>query len=133
MRYHNWPERLHQIVKDKQNIPFARGSQDCCMFAANVVKELTGEDLAADFRGTYNDDKGALKILADKGGVRAIAASKLGEEINPLNAQRGDVVLINGERGESLTICMGSYVVGTGTDGLVQFPLSSAICAWRVK
>jgi hypothetical protein len=133
MRYHNWPERLHVIVAERKDVPFARGTQDCCMFAADVVLEITGVDFAEGFRGTYADDKGALRLSAQLGGVRKLAGSKLGAEIHALQAQRGDVALIDGEHGESLTVCMGSYVVGTGTNGLIRFPLSSAICAWRVK
>ena len=132
MRFYNWPELLHKFIESRKNTPFARGTNDCCVFAADAVKEITSIDFAEGFRGTYSDDKGALKLAKELGGIRVLATSKLGKEIAPLFAQRGDVVLVNTERGEALSICMGSYVIGTGTHGLVKFSLSSAICAWRV-
>ena len=70
MRYQDWPERLHKIVTESHAKPFAWGQHDCCLFAANVVMELTGIDPAAELRGAYFSSIAAAKILKDRGGVR---------------------------------------------------------------
>ena len=133
MRKHNWPELLNVFIKSRKDVPFEWGKQDCCLFACDLVKEMTGVDYASDFRGTYNNVAGALTILKKEGGVKQLAINSWGVEINPLMAQRGDVVLVQGEHGNSLAVCIGQSIVATGENGLVSLPLRSAICAWRIK
>ncbi|MCS0459542.1 DUF6950 family protein [Rhizobium favelukesii] len=50
---------------------------DCTMFCAAWVYELTGIDPAEDLRGTYNDARGAHRVLARAGGIVAFAQGRL--------------------------------------------------------
>jgi hypothetical protein len=133
MRHQDWPERLHKLIADAQNKPFAWGRHDCCLFAADAVMELTGTDPAKDFRDTYSTAATAAQILKDRGGVRGIATAALGAEINPKLAQRGDIVLIQTEaHGDTLAVCIGAQCVAPGLDALGRIPISAAIASWRV-
>ncbi len=133
MRYQDWPERLNKIISESSKKPFAWGEHDCCLFAANVVFEITGVDHAAELRGTYKTALQASRALKAAGGVKGIASAALGQEINPLTAQRGDVVLVDGEHGDTLTICMGVNCIGPSENGLQPVPMTKAVTAWRVE
>jgi hypothetical protein len=133
MRYENWPERLCNIVMQSYNKPFVWGEQDCCFFAAKVVKELTGDDHFAPFAGTYSNASEALRVLKEHDGVRGIASAALGAEIKPLLAQRGDIVLIEGLHGDTLAVCIGEKCLAPGYNNLEPVSMDKAITAWKVK
>jgi hypothetical protein len=134
MRHQDWPERLNKIISESHNKPFAWGEHDCCLFAANVVFEITGVDHAAELRGTYKTALQASRALQNAGGVSGIASAALGKEINPLTAQRGDVVLLDRpDHGETLAICIGVNCTAPGENGLQSVPMAEAVTAWRVE
>lgn len=133
MRYEDWPKRLNRIISECQEKKFQWGKHDCCLFAANVILELTGIDYAAELRGSYHSAKNAQRVLKGLSGVRGIAGSALGEEISPKLAQRGDIVLVESEgQGETLAVCVGNYCVAPGLEKLERKAMSSALAAWRV-
>ena len=132
-RREDWPLRLNAALESARARAFAWGEHDCCMFAAGVVRELTGEDFAAPFRGAYAERDGAGLILAEQGGVEAITTAALGAPLdNPRFAQRGDVVLIETEEGMALGICDGVNAWLPGVRGLVHRPMPHWRAAWRV-
>jgi hypothetical protein len=133
MRHQDWPERLNKIISESHNKPFAWGEHDCCLFAANVVFEITGVDHAEKLRGTYKTALQASRALQKAKGVRGIASAALGTEINPLTAQRGDVVLLTPENGETLAVCMGINCIAPGETGLQPVSTTEAVTAWRVE
>ena len=77
------------------------------------------------------------RVRAD-GGMAAVATERLGPPIPPLMAQRGDIVLVKPGRpigrvsGFTFGICTGSNVVVPDSDGLVFWPVSTGVHAWRV-
>lgn len=111
---------------------------DCALFAADAVRALTGWDAAARVRGRYRsrrDSKVALARYgaADVAGLMAkVAAGRGLPEIAPGFAQRGDVVLVETERGPALGICTGRHAAVPGRRGLVFNDLRRARKAWRV-
>lgn len=137
-RFEDWPTRLDAFFLSRKNEPFVWGKNDCCLFAADAIVAMTGEDFAARFRGTYDDLKSAVKILREMGKSISGLASDLAklEEIPILFAQRGDVVLIDGELGESLGIVAldGVSIAGPGVDaeGLIFLPINVSKKAWRI-
>ncbi len=136
MRYHDWPERLFEVVKRAQNSEFKWGKNDCALFACDCAKAMTGVDYAADFRGKYSSRKGAMVALRKIEGVKSISklASKyLGEEIALTSVQRGDVVLIKVDSSEALGVVVGSYAVFLTSSGIQTVLLSKCILAWRVE
>lgn len=52
--------------------PFVWGETDCIMSMCNHVRDMTGRDPAAPWRGTYNDEAGARAIYEPLGGPFAL-------------------------------------------------------------
>lgn len=137
MRFDHWERRLNATVKEYSRLPHEWGKSDCIMFAAQCVWALTQKYPAEGKRGTYSDETGALRIIAEAGGLEAMiegALSEAGiefERIDPRFAQRGDACLMNDER--SVGICMGATVTGMTLNGLESRPLSEAKVCWAIR
>ncbi len=127
----DWPERLAEFVQSRRDTPFSWGGNDCCLFAADAVQAVTGTDPAADLRGTYAAALDAARLVEELGGIEAIAAARLGDEIPVLLARRGDVVAIDAGAGISLGVCIGAQAAVPAADGLAFLPIGQATRAWR--
>ena len=134
-RLNDWSIRLDRFIDTHRNRPFVWGENDCCLFAMNCVKQITGEDLAAPFRG-YKDQREALKLLKRCGWVSGIAEAVAEKyeipEIPALSASRGDVCLFDIGRGDTLGIRAGEWIYAPGYCGLIAFPMLQAIRSWRI-
>jgi hypothetical protein len=128
MRFQNWEKLLNDYLS--QVGPFEWGANDCCLFAANGVFAITGEDYAKPYRG-YKTAKGALGKLKDIG-VDGVATKALGEPKPPTLAKRGDVVSFESGDGLALGLCIGAKIAAVGQDGLIMLPMNQAIQAWSV-
>jgi hypothetical protein len=128
MRFQNWEKLLNDYLS--QVGPFEWGANDCCLFAANGVFAITGEDYAKPYRG-YKTAKGALGKLKDIG-VDGVATKALGEPKPPTLAKRGDVVSFESGNGLALGLCIGAKIAAVGQDGLIMLPMNQAIQAWSV-
>jgi hypothetical protein len=133
MRAKGWEQALAAVTTAAMAKPHAWGSHDCALFAADCVAVVIGEDFAADLRGTYDTENGARRVLVSLGchNVGDLASRYL-PEIDPTEAQRGDVVMIKGELGPFLAIVDGRTAVGPAARGLTHTPVSAALRAWRV-
>lgn len=129
-RRHDWPERLAAVMADRARSPFAWGSNDCALFAADCAQAMTGEDLAAAFRGRYRTARGAARALRRAGyaDLPALLTAWLGDPIRPTLAQRGDVV----EIATGIAVANGAVALAPGDHGLVPHPVSTWQRAWRV-
>lgn len=143
-RVDNWPEELSQKIQEAQEKEFKRGEHDCLIWTADVVKALTGEDIASYFRGNYSTYKEGLELCRDycgKGaGLKEVLDKMMDEhdfeEIdNPEFAQRGDVALVHsGQEGITCGICCQHKIYTLGpSDVLGKVKLSKAIKAWRIR
>ena len=134
MRKEDWPEILAKAVAAANDVPFAWGSQDCCLFAANVVLAITDEDYAAEFRGHYSTATGATKALQryGMGSIRKTIDAKFGSSLPPLMARRGDLLLAMTSRGESLGVSMGATSAFKSPSGVAMLRLDACLCCWRV-
>jgi hypothetical protein len=156
----HWQEILHTYLLRRQNEFFSWGTMDCCLFACDAILEITGVDLAIDFRGKYDDLRSAVRTMhafvaqypshqlvefelegisvEEQDLVESVAhviASVNGiEEVPLLMAQRGDVVLLDSPMGKGLGILglRGTHVHSTGPDGIVDIPLQECHRAWRI-
>lgn len=142
-RLEDWPERLAAFVDERQAMPFEWGHNDCALFAADAVQAVTGVDLAERWRGRYSDEVTALEMglhgasahLAAgdvSGALRDMASLFLDGEVQPALARRGDVLLVQHERGESLAVCVGTHAAAPGRRGAVFLPRSVWLACWRV-
>lgn len=128
-----WEQRLHALTRARLRTPYRWGVQDCALFAADAVFELTGEDLAAGLRGQYEDEEGAARVLDELGAasIEDLPGRWLAP-IPPSMARRGDVASFDGPHGRFLAIVDGRTAVGPGARGLVHVPMGQARAAWRV-
>ncbi|MDN8617879.1 DUF6950 family protein [Variovorax ginsengisoli] len=131
MRRSDWQQRFSAFAAERRGMAFAWGQNDCCLFAADAVLAMTGDDWGADYRGTYDDVKSALRVMPE-GGLREVATRALGEPVTPLMAAVGDVLLMMNEDRELLAICNGVNAIGPGPSGIVVLGMESALAAWKV-
>lgn len=129
-RYRDWQSRIADFVASRESTPFAWGHQDCALFPCDAILEISGHDPAADVRG-YTTAKGAARVVSNLGGMREIGNTRFGAEIHPMQAQVGDVGLIEIEGRESFVLCGGTCWIGPGPDGLVRMDIGAALIAWR--
>ena len=132
---------LDAFIAARRALPFIYFEQDCAHIAADWVLEKTGADPLADLRVPADEPRSLLALMrrvrAD-GGMAAVATDRLGPPIPPLLAQRGDIVLVKSGRpigrvsGFTFGICTGSNVVVPDSAGLVFWPISTGVHAWRV-
>ena len=131
-RLRDWQSRLQACVAERWRTPFEWGQFDCVLLAADAVLACTGEDLAAEYRGTYSDAAGAARLIETHGGLEAIAAARLGAEIRPVLAQPGDIGLLSNEGRPCLSVCTGAGWAAPCADGILIFRNDQAMKAWRL-
>lgn len=131
MRLENWPSLLAIFLTERANTPFTWGQSDCCLFAADAAQAITGTDFAADYRGKYDDARGALAFVEAAGGLASLVPF---ETVAPSYAQRGDIVLVENVDGrDCLAVHCGSRIAGQGPDGIAWLPLEAVKQAWRTE
>lgn len=131
-RLPDWQARLTAYLAQVREAPFAWGRHDCALFVAGAVEAMTGEDLARGVR-SYRSKAAGLAALQARGHAdhEALAAALL-EEVPPLLARPGDVVVTDGEGGPALGIVQGEQVYLVGLEGLGLAPRSAVRRAFRV-
>lgn len=146
----HWATRsLHEFLLARARLPFAWGTNDCCLFPADAIEAFTGTDIAADFRGKYTDEASAFELIKTVTGAGAdpltavadaaawcAAKHGLEEWKYPLMAQRGDLVVIeNGGRLiAGIVHLSGRHVVSMAESGAVKLLVTQAAIrrAWHV-
>lgn len=130
-RKHTWQIDLAALLAARADMPFAWGSNDCCLFAADSVQAMTGVDHMQPFRG-YQTARQALEMLAKEGGLHQAVLKALGPDMPVGMAAVGDVLLMHHDDRELLAICNGATALAPGKNGLVTLPIAQAMAAWRV-
>jgi len=131
-RLPTWQTRFALLCIDRRVRAFEWGHHDCCLWAADAVHALTGQDFAADLRGTYATAAEASRVLKKLGGVRGIATEALGDSVAPAFATVGDIVLMEQDGRELLAVCNGLEALCAGYAGLAPAGMEQAIAAWKV-
>ncbi len=136
MRYHNWPEKLHEVIKKAKGESFKWGTHDCALFTCDCIEAMTGIDYAKRFRGKYKSEKGSWKALKKIEGVTKLsklADKLLGDRIELSRASRGDLVILLDEDREVLGVVVGTHAVFLSPDGIQMRILGECKYAWRVN
>ena len=140
-RFDDWEARLHDFIAANCDRPFEWGQHDCILMAAAAVEAMTSVDVAAQYRGTYDDAKGAAKALRNLGAgtLRATVDAQF-EPRPPGKARRGDLVEVD----KSIGVCMGDHGLFVGEEqlaesadvpfraGLIAIPRAQFVRAWTV-
>lgn len=124
------PEFLRQCAAK----PFAPGKHDCVLMACDWVRERTGTDPAAPWRGEYSDRRGALKVIARAGGLVALVEAGMNKVgVSPTNDPiLGDVgvVRMHGETVMAIRTLVGWASIGPS--GVVAAPDADVLAAWGI-
>ncbi len=99
------------------------GQNDCCLFTANWMLDLTGIDGGAPWRGTYSTEAECLAVLERDGGILSVMERGAGlVGLQPRAPLRGDVAAIlvgmPGGRGLIGAVCLGSRWATMSNRGL---------------
>jgi hypothetical protein len=135
-RITGWRSALHRTIEAHRRLPFAWDTgTDCAMFPADCVLAMTGEDLAAAFRGRYRTAAGAFRALKKAGhdDLASLVGSFL-EEIPVMKASAGDIAALNtdDEFGCSLGVVVGETVAVRTPKGIGALHLNQMHRAFRV-
>lgn len=65
---------LAEFLASNGALPWAWGSVDCCMVLADWAQANGHDDLLAQYRDAYDDERGCLAIIVERGGVLPIVA-----------------------------------------------------------
>lgn len=131
MRLEGWEARLAEEIEAARSRPFRWGQHDCATWAADVRRALTGEDLAAGWRGKYRDARGAKRAIRATGAhdlVEAVTRAIGSPLPSVLMAGRGDVVT----DGAALGICLGRDAAFLSLSGLAFRPLATCLHGWSI-
>lgn len=133
----DWEMALAREIAAARNKCFRWGVFDCALFAADCALAMTGEDLAAPFRGRYESEEGADQALGRRGHatLELYVTGRLGPPVAPSFARRGDAVLVaSNTLGPALAIVglSGTEIHLAAQKGLADLPLRLASKAWRV-
>jgi len=130
---------LHDFLLARAAVPFAWGSNDCCLFPADAILAGTGVDLADDFRGRYTTKAEAfalIKTVTGKDSAQAAAVANAAawcaerhglEACEPLFARSCDLVVFkNGDRLISGIVSMNfRHILSVGESGLKKFLIAT--------
>lgn len=131
--------RLHALVMDRHDQPFAWGFRDCCLWAADAALAATGHDPMADLRGSYFSARQAARLAQAHGGLQAMATARLGSPIAQADALDGDVCLLAPHAAEylpglgALAVLWRGSILAQADRGLAVRRLSDATCWWGVQ
>lgn len=139
MRLPGWERRFAELIESARDREWAWGTWDCCMFVCAAIQALTGKSCADAFAGRYRDRDGAEAILAERGGLLALAEEVAAKEgfagISVTMARRGDVVLSSLLGRHTFGVCVGDSVAYVeAAKGLLLVPITSHVhvAAWRI-
>lgn len=127
-RLENWRDRLRAYVRATARMPFEFGTNDCALFAAGAIREMTGVDLAAEFRGQYSDEATGRVLLAKSGfnsPIDMLAAHFPEAE----RARAGDICVVYGD---VTGVSQGRAVYVLTADGIATVPATAIERVFRV-
>jgi hypothetical protein len=128
---------LNAFIEARRHTEFQWGVHDCCLFAADWALLFTGQDPAADLRGTYGSALTAKRLLDRAGGVVSLADKALLRcgwvPTPPTKAQRGSIAALGPPDSASLGVIIHPGVVGPGPCGLVFLPRSVVTHTWTLS
>ncbi|MFC6490907.1 DUF6950 family protein [Nitratireductor sp. GCM10026969] len=135
-RIPGWRSRVEAVIDEIKYSPFAWGERDCGPWlVGRVVEAVTGEDLAAPYRGRYRTATGAVRLMQAEGfeSLGDLVASLL-PEIHPSQAKIADIAAFADDSalGFSLGVVNGERVFVMGENHLGTMNLLQAERAFRV-
>lgn len=142
-RLPGWRGRMAAFIDEVKANAVDYRTFDCGPnWAGRHVELMLGVDPAARFRGTYEGELGAIRVMREAGfdNLGDLVSSLLEEAtgtdcaIHPSQARRGDLAGVpqDGAFGVSLGIVDGDRIFGPGSAGMRHLGLLTATRAWRI-
>lgn len=122
-------DALVELLDERMRAPLAWGRHDCVCFARDAVKAQTGRDPMIGQHYRWRSERGAQRILAQLGGLKA-AVDLVLPPVPPAHAQRGDVGMVEMPEGPILVVVEGETLVGVGKTRLIRLPRHLMTNAW---
>jgi len=126
-----WVEALRETIKDFEG-DFSWGNLDCCQFANDYYRKMTGRDIASQF--DYGSKDSALRIVARHGGMQGLFEAVLGEPSDP---EPGSIVLVSmSDEGDLMAggVYNGHFVWTVHPeDGSCRVPGPRIVEAWECR
>ena len=96
-RKFQWERALAGRIFSARELAFAWGTFDCAIWTCDWIRDATGVDPAASYRGKYSSEAEAIAIFGSSlGNFAATIAAQIGaKEVRPTYARRGDVVFVD--------------------------------------
>ncbi len=136
MRYPDWQSRLNKMIQEARDEEYKIGKHDCALFAAKVIKEITGRDFLSGLEGKYNSRFSSLRFIKEVAGagLKEAVSRFLEQETIPVSyATQGDLMLlVDFTEMEHLGICIGRRTAFLTDAGLCFFETLDCEWAWRV-
>ena len=140
MRCEGWQRKLNEYILESQEkykkTGLVFGEFDCCLYAANWVRLLTGIDPMEDYRGRYSSKDEAFDMLAEKEGTLLDAlTARFGQPVNIAKAMRGDIALSENDQALGIFFTSGSSMKALllGKNGFSLHSAKECDYAFRVE
>lgn len=147
-RIDRWQSNLNDVFDIYEKSHFQWGQTDCFCFASDCIKAMTGYGPMDGFKGTYNTEQEANKLLQQGGystidkkfyrynGTIGFWSSFLGEPKNLGGAMIGDIVLTKVPKHDLVTGIVNDtgrfiYLKSLGKD-LIEVPIQRVKYIWGV-
>ncbi len=131
----DWEARLARLVRERRNVPYAYGTNDCATFAQDAVFAVTGIVLLPGVerpRGFL----AAARFMISRGweNVEEMTTDILGETSSddPLRSRRGDIVSFEKGGEKHLAVRVGSEAVSPLDRGLGVIGSRHWARSWKV-
>lgn len=123
---------VRKTLLDKANSPFKYGVVDCCLFAADVAKNITGKDYGASFE--HDNEAEAYRYIDEAGSLGNLITRTLG--VDPVSADQletGDPVLLHMPiTGDTLGVFMGDHAIVKSERGTIRINPTRIKQGWRL-
>lgn len=132
MRSPTWQTDFWSFIELSRSRTFKWGEFDCALFAKQCVEVVTGRKIDLDFE--WQDEATAKAQIFERGGLKELVFSQLGDSTNIANCSIGDIILADlPEVGETLCVHDGVQILAPSVIGLRRIPWQLAVCGWRVE
>jgi hypothetical protein len=137
-RLDGWPSKLHAFIRERRNMPYEYGVNDCFWFAHGAILAMTSVDIMPGVVPPTSRIAAAKYLLSQGyGDVEDLVTIKLGAPLASTRlAGRGDVVSFTTEqdahRERHLAVVDGVGAITPGRDRLRWVPRVLWRAGWRV-
>ena len=132
MRKPGWEVDLSTWVEQIQRRKFEWGKLDCALMAAECIEVIAGTHPHPELIGSYHSPIGAMRVIHAHGSLTEIL-DRILKRVEVDHARKGDIILCQFGRKETLGICYGARIIIMGQECPVMVGTGEVkkLKAWR--